>query len=454
MSNVAKRRKANAKRVERKHACPSCDARFPFPNKLRLHINSNHSLANACELCPDRFNRFNELRTHMRRAHQIIHQCHLCAYSSSVKAELRKHVVKCHENGVRCTVDGCDVTVAYNRLRRHIKEAHCSSLQGSPIVDVQMPGKSSEPGNSLSEDSTEEKFSSTARGSTVANAFSRVEFVNTHDNILEMEKMQKVTSNHVSPKISSQNAETSTVLFFPVQHDGATNGSSDSYDGTESEKIFKVEGSNSGNISQYESLEVSTEPDGLEMNDQTISEKISFDCAETGVFPIRKILLYIFAVMFDIWIFTQRKFMNFKSEYECQKCGKIFHNIHNSRRHWNRVHLKKYEEKVKLKKYACKISECTRCFSCPSKLQDHMSTVHSEDAPFDCETCNRKFRSRSSFAIHLRRYHLVSIRDVPYGFTDRINVSSISTSDEIHVTDNGDVSEIEIVATDSISTKE
>lgn len=51
----------------------------------------------------------------MRRTHQILHQCHLCAYSSSVKAELKKHVVKCHENGVRCTVDGCDATVAYNR---------------------------------------------------------------------------------------------------------------------------------------------------------------------------------------------------------------------------------------------------------------------------------------------------------------------------------------------------
>lgn len=58
----------------------------------------------------------------MRYAHQIIHQCHLCAYSSSVKAEVRKHVVKCHENGVRCTVDGCAATVAYNRFVKIIFE--------------------------------------------------------------------------------------------------------------------------------------------------------------------------------------------------------------------------------------------------------------------------------------------------------------------------------------------
>ncbi|KAL3994498.1 C2H2-type zinc finger family protein [Acanthocheilonema viteae] len=350
MNNVAKR-KATAKRVERKHACPSCDARFSFPNKLRLHIKSNHSLANACELCPERFNRFNELRTHMRRAHQIIHQCHLCAYSSSVKAELRRHVVKCHENGVRCTVDGCDATVAYNRLRRHIKEAHCSSFQNSLIVDHQMLGKSSKSENNLSEDLTEVKFSSTTEGPAITNVFSPI-----------------VSVHHNFPRVSA-------------------------------------------------------EPDSFETKDQIISRKISLGCTETG-------------------------------GYECQKCGKVFNDVYNSRRHWNRVHLKKYEKRVRLKKYACKISECTQRFSCPSKLQDHMLTVHNEDAPFDCGTCNRKFSSRASFAIHLRRYHLVSIRNVPYGFMDGISVSSVSISDEIHVTAKDNVADISVDAIDNILIKE
>lgn len=51
----------------------------------------------------------------MAFAHKTKHQCHLCAYSSSVKAELRKHIVANHENGVTCTIDGCNITIAYNR---------------------------------------------------------------------------------------------------------------------------------------------------------------------------------------------------------------------------------------------------------------------------------------------------------------------------------------------------
>ncbi|EFO25448.1 hypothetical protein LOAG_03031 [Loa loa] len=423
MSCETKRRKATAKRIEKRHACPICDARFPFPNKLRLHIHSNHSLANVCELCPERFNRFNELRTHMRRAHQIVHQCHLCAYSSSVKTELRKHVVKCHENGVRCTVDGCAATVAYNRLRRHITEAHCNSLQSSQIVNDQMLGESPKSENNVSEDlPVEVKFSSAVEGSVVTNAFSGIEFVNIHDNLPPMDKMQKPTSNHVSPKTPSQNLEASIRLSSTVQHDGAIteNDCSDRCGRTKSVKAFKLKRDNAGNVYREKSLEIPTQPDALEMKDQVTSRKVSLACSERG-------------------------------GYECQKCGKIFYDVYNSRRHWNRVHLKRHKERVRLKKYACKISTCMQRFPCPSKLRDHIFVAHSEDAPFDCETCNRKFSSRASFAIHLRRYHLVSIRDVPYGFTDGNGASTIDISGEVTAQDT--VNETEVVA-DNIFTKE
>uniref|UniRef100_A0AAF5PY96 Zinc finger protein n=1 Tax=Wuchereria bancrofti TaxID=6293 RepID=A0AAF5PY96_WUCBA len=417
MSRVTKHRKATVKRVEKKHTCPNCDAKFSFPNKLRLHVNSNHSLANVCELCPERFNRFNELRTHMRRAHRIIHQCHLCAYSSSVKAELRKHVVKCHENGVRCTVDGCTATVAYNRLRRHIKEVHCNSFEGNLILDNQILGESAESENNLSEDPhAETKLTSTAEGSVATNAFFGIEFINIH----VVDKMQKPTNNHVSPKIPSQNTEMSSHMSSAVQHNGAISGNdcSDYCDGVK----LEMERGNSRNICREKSLEVPTQLDTLEMKDKTMSEKLPFDCTETG-------------------------------EYECQKCGKTFYNVCNSRRHWNRVHLKMYKERVKLKKYACEISNCIQRFSCSSKLQDHILTVHNEGVPFNCETCSRKFSSRASFAVHLRRYHLASIRDVPHGFMDRTVVNATSISDEIRVAAHDTVSEIEVVA-DNIFAKE
>ncbi|KAK6104313.1 C2H2-type zinc finger family protein [Brugia pahangi] len=421
MSRVTKHRKAITKRVEKKHACPSCNAKFSFPNKLRLHVNSNHSLANLCELCPERFNRFNELRTHMRRAHRIIHQCHLCAYSSSVKAELRKHVVKCHENGVRCTVDGCVATVAYNRLRRHIKEVHCNSFEGNLIQDNHILRASAESENDLSEDlHTEAKLTPKAEGSVATNAFFGIEFVNIHGSLSYIEP----TNSHVSPKIPSQNAETSSHMSSAVQQYGATSGNDcgDYCGGAKFGKVFKMERDNSRNICQEKSLEVPTQLDSLEMKDQTISKKLPFDCTETG-------------------------------EYECQKCGKIFHNVCNSRRHWNRVHLKIYKERVKLKKYACEISNCMQRFSCSSKLQDHVLAVHNEGVPFDCETCSRKFSSRASFAVHLRRYHLASIRDVPHGFTDRTIVNATSISNEIHVTAHDTVSKMEVVV-DNVLGKE
>ncbi|VDN28959.1 unnamed protein product [Gongylonema pulchrum] len=103
-------------------------------------------------------------------------------------------------------------------------------------------------------------------------------------------------------------------------------------------------------------------------------------------------------------------------EYSCQKCDKIFGSMHNARRHWNRVHLKCYTERKRSKKLTCKFEDCAQRFPCLSKLQDHLSSAHSEDALIECETCAKKFRTRAQFAVHLRRYHLVSIKDAPAGF--------------------------------------
>uniref|UniRef100_A0A915PTH8 C2H2-type domain-containing protein n=1 Tax=Setaria digitata TaxID=48799 RepID=A0A915PTH8_9BILA len=363
MSRVTKRQKANVKKVERKHSCPSCDARFPFPNKLRLHINSNHSLANICELCPERFNRFNELRTHMRRAHQIIHKCHLCAYSSSVKAEVKKHVIKCHENGVRCTVDGCNATVAYNRLRRHISEFHPNDIKSQirMVVDNQTIEDSSEP-------------RSFCKGAVAVAPLHHSEaFAGSSLTVQHAKAVAEINSSNCCERIES--AEESQI---------------------------KLDNSGS-NCLKDESVRVPLQiPGDLESEDQTTFRKMSFVCIEPG-------------------------------EYACQNCEKIFRDVHNFRRHWNRVHLRIYEERDQSKKYVCKVSRCTQRFSCPSKLQDHTLTAHNKDVLFECGTCKKKLTSRASFAVHLRRYHLVSIRDVPYGFMDETTTNSIVVPSAVHV---------------------
>lgn len=64
-------------------------------------------------------------------------------------------------------------------------------------------------------------------------------------------------------------------------------------------------------------------------------------------------------------------------EYACQKCGKVFQDMCNARRHLNRVHFKCYDEKVRLKKYSCNFPGCIQRFPCPSKLQDHKTSAHS-----------------------------------------------------------------------------
>ncbi|MCP9261992.1 hypothetical protein DINM_005294 [Dirofilaria immitis] len=403
MNYVAKRRKATAKRVERKHACPYCDARFPFPNKLRLHINSNHSLANICELCPERFNRFNELRTHMRRAHQIIHQCHLCAYSSSVKAELKNML----SNVMKMV------------LRRHIKEAHCSNLQNSLIADDQILGESSELQNNVAEDfSMEMKFSSITKGQIAMNAFSGIKFVSSHDNLPPVDKIQEFSSNRVSSKALSLNAEAFNHQSFTIQHDETIeNHCGNCSDRTESVEAIKMERTYSGNYYR---------------------EKCGYECQKCGKIFVMFIILDGIGIACILKNMTEElDLRNMAAKF--RDALSIFHVLRNFKITY-RLYIANLKN-ICLKRYVS-VTILQRCHESKEKAQ------------FDCKTCNRKFRSRASFAIHLKRYHLVSIRDVPHGFTDGIDVSSSSVSDEIYITTQINENKTKVVAAENIFTKE
>lgn len=130
-----------------------------------------------------------------------------------------------------------------------------------------------------------------------------------------MDNIEKPTSNRVLSKTPPRNAETSIHLSFAVQHDGAIteNDCSDYCGGMESGKAIKVEPGNSGNIDQEESSEVLTRRDSLEMEEQTMSGKIPFDCTETGLFFLLKNILFCFnAILLKCLVFKfsfSRKFM-------------------------------------------------------------------------------------------------------------------------------------------------
>ncbi|MFH4984781.1 hypothetical protein AB6A40_011490 [Gnathostoma spinigerum] len=130
MESERKQAKHQSRKCMKRHVCRECNAAFSFPNKLRVHIQAVHSMSHECDHCGRKFNRFNQLRTHVSFVHRIRHKCEVCDYSSSVKAEVKKHFIINHQNGVRCTVDGCGITIAYNRLRRHIREKHTVESKG------------------------------------------------------------------------------------------------------------------------------------------------------------------------------------------------------------------------------------------------------------------------------------------------------------------------------------
>lgn len=73
------------------------------------------------------------------------------------------------------------------RLRRHIEEAHCDSVQSIGAVGVEVLVESPESENNLAVDlSTERKFSPAAEGSTAANTFHGSESVNIYDDAPRM----------------------------------------------------------------------------------------------------------------------------------------------------------------------------------------------------------------------------------------------------------------------------
>ncbi|CAD5216111.1 unnamed protein product [Bursaphelenchus xylophilus] len=98
------------------------------------------------------------------------------------------------------------------------------------------------------------------------------------------------------------------------------------------------------------------------------------------------------------------------SSVGCGSCSKSFSTQIQLKRHVARVHDKRYTEKPRDKQHKCNVDGCSKSFRTPGALDDHMNT-HSDDRPFECQRCDKAFHGRASLAVHLRRYHLVSIKD-------------------------------------------
>ncbi|CAI2346747.1 unnamed protein product [Caenorhabditis sp. 36 PRJEB53466] len=117
------------------HACPSCNKEFRWPNLLRQHIETHKDNRYRCPECPNlSFNHYLQLRAHKKERHsQAIHKCSLCPFAGR-KPDFRRHFQKNHIDGVPCTVAGCTIRVAKNRLKRHLKELHQMDGEPSPVL--------------------------------------------------------------------------------------------------------------------------------------------------------------------------------------------------------------------------------------------------------------------------------------------------------------------------------
>ncbi|KAI6234080.1 hypothetical protein M3Y99_00841600 [Aphelenchoides fujianensis] len=93
----------------------------------------------------------------------------------------------------------------------------------------------------------------------------------------------------------------------------------------------------------------------------------------------------------------------------CTKCKKRFATQILLRRHNNAVHLKVYKTFKREHKYKC--TECPKAFKTPGTLDDHLAG-HRGETQYECERCQKSFIARAQFAVHLRKYHAMSIKDV------------------------------------------
>jgi len=97
--------------------------------------------------------------------------------------------------------------------------------------------------------------------------------------------------------------------------------------------------------------------------------------------------------------------------FMCEKCEKFFKTKRLLTRHIAAVHEKRYHNAPRKKKYACSVGDCTKSFTTPGLLKDHLNW-HNGNFEYKCHQCGDEFFARNRYAVHLKKYHLQSISDV------------------------------------------
>ncbi|CAO4365868.1 unnamed protein product [Caenorhabditis nigoni] len=379
------------------HRCPHCEKTFPYPNKLRVHLKTHEYNRYQCLECPSpqNFNSFTELKSHRKSFHsQAVHKCPQCSFTTSKPAFIRRHIQLSHINGIPCTVAGCFMKVAKNRMKSHIKEAHSKSVE-TPSKPIRAklsfhkcPICAYEPDQSI------------------LNAEEQYRDLMAHIKSVHDDKGRKVctfgcgavirseedkTHWQTCPRFSTDEPTTSTPRLVD-DGCGDTNTVTSQSIVTETSCDYPTE------------FESDTEVEKIELLSNSLIEADLEEKGSTEEPPLKKCKMGEEEAM--------------KRRFSCEVCSKVFMKWEYVRKHFNACHSKQKTPRVIKKQFKCERKSlkdgedlCGKSFRTEQALQDHYN-VHEGVQPYACVTCNQRFYARDRFAVHLSKYHLTSIKDL------------------------------------------
>ncbi|CCD68954.2 Putative zinc finger protein F56D1.1 [Caenorhabditis elegans] len=396
---IASRKRKRGKTKDEFHPCPFCEKKFRYPNKLREHIKIHDSNRYQCLECSTitKFGTYGELRAHHKLHHsKASHKCPQCSYTNEKPAFIRRHFEQNHVDGIPCTITGCCIKVAKNRLKAHIKEYHTSI----PLSTEQTRSKLSfnkcplcEYKPDVSDDDPEQQQK------------------DLEDHVQRIHEEREpalctlgcgvyLGSGSVSEHLSTCS---SLIQNIPSSSQSTPALQNDEWNDANTETTLSTI---TGTSSQFERDSVSEVTNDLSENINDIDEEIEFGTTE----PPNKI--------------RKHSRSRVHGDFSCEICLKTFTLRDNLRKHVRVYHSENSQKVVKStgpkhqEQYKCDRKSkdgdettCGKTFRTEQALHDHFN-VHDGIKPYSCHTCNQKFHARDRFAVHLSKYHQTSIKDL------------------------------------------